>query len=243
MIAYSIFDGILLKVSSSYQPLVAITLPIMLKINVKVIIKLVSTSSNGDQFQTNAVATFLMIMIHTSYMTIILSSITTFTTGFTLMAFKLVMDFFLCLQIIWNDMKTPNDSNLLMRLLLKLALNEISQFLCPLAFMLSFLIASNGKNAHLLGGVGSSMWQYEAAIDISKTLLKMAVYLLTDLCSTALCTILLWANCKINLFKTIFLILNEFGYAFVVIIGFMVSLVNILVLFANCFIFTKILPN
>ena len=226
---YNVMGRLPLKFRLTYQPVIACVLPAMIKLNVNIVNKLVSPASNGDLMRTNIVATFLTKTHYTVYITVILGSITTFATGCTLMMIKLTMDTLICLQIIWTKRKNPDDKNETIRLLQKLVLNEIIEFIVPLAFMLSFLVAFNGKNASLMGGIGSSMWQYNKVDDITDALKKMMIFFVTDLTSVVVCSTLLWFVCKINFFKAVFLLLNEFGMVFCILVGFHVSSVSLTV--------------
>ena len=134
----------------------------------------------------------------------------------------------------------PEDISDPVRLLQKLALNEIIQFVVPLAYMLSLIVAYNGKNASLMGGIGSDMWQYEKIEDINETLTRMLWFFLTDLTSMVVCSTLLWVTCEINFFKVVCFILNEFGLVLSILIGFSVSMVSSVKLYRiNCVITVK----
>ena len=223
---YSVVGSILLKVSTSYQPFVACILPLLLKINVKIVNKIIIPASNGDSFQTTFVATFLVTLYYTLDITVKLGSITTFATGCTLMFLKLLMDFYICFKIFQAKRKMPEDTNNSIKYLQKLVLNEIVEFICPTSFMLSFLVAYNGKNAPLMGGIGSSMWQYNEIEDVYATLGMMMMFFVTDLSSVVVCSLLLWAYCKINFFKAVFQIIDEFGLLFIVLVGYVICMVS-----------------
>ena len=223
---YSAVGFILLKVSSPFQPIVACILPLLLKINVKIYNKILIPASNGDTFQTSFVGTFIVTITYTLDITVKLGSITTFATGCTLMVLKLLMDFWICFKIFQAKRKMPEDTNNSIKFLQKLVLNEIVEFICPASFMLSFLVAYNGKNAHLMGGIGSSMWQYNEIEDVYATLGMMMMFFVTDFSSVVVCSLLLWAYCKINFFKAVFQIIDEFGLLFVVLVGYIVNMVS-----------------
>ena len=223
---YSVVGFILLKVETFYQPFVACILPLLLKINVKIYNQIIKPASNGDSFQTTFVATFLVTLSYTLDITVKLGSITTFATGCTLMVLKLLMDFWICFQIIQAKRKTPEDINNSIKYLQKLVLNEIVEFICPTSFMLSFLVAYNGKNAPLMGGIGSSKWQYNEIEDVYATIGMMMMFFVTDLSSVVVCSLLLWVYCKINFFKAVFQIIDEFGLLFIVLVGYVISMVS-----------------
>ena len=61
--------------------------------------------------------------------------------------------------------------------------------------------------------------QYTKIEDIDDTLPKMMMFLLLPLSSAIVCSVLLWIKCKINFFKAMVLILEEFGFVFIVWIG------------------------
>ena len=224
---YHLVGLILLKCNESYQPIIASTLHVLVKINVKIANLLVSKASNGDLFRTKMVTTFMIVTYHMLYLTVIMGSITSFATRCTILAIKLALDIALCLQIVWTKKNRPEDTNSLIRLLQHLALNEIIQFMCPLSFMFSFVVAYNGKNSSGMAGIGLSMWQYTRIEDIDNTLLKMMTFLLLPLSSVVICSVLLWMKCNIHLFKAVVLILEEFGFVFIVWIGFLVKMVGI----------------
>ena len=198
---YHLVGHILLKCNELYQPIIVSTLHVLVKINVKVANLLVSKASNGDLFRTNMVTTFMIVTYYVLYLTVIMGSITTFATRCTILVVKLAMDISLCLQIVWSKRNRPEDTDSLIRLLQHLALNEIIQFICPLSFMFSFVVAYNGKNSPGRAGIGLSMWQHTKIEDIDETLLKMTMFLLLPLSSAIVCSVLLWMKCKINFLK------------------------------------------
>ena len=93
--------------------------------------------------------------------------------------------------------------------------------------MFFFVVAYNGKNSPGRAGIGLSMWQHTKIEDIDDTLLKMTMFLLLPLSSAIVCSVLLWMKCKINFFKAVVLILDEFGFVFIVWIGFLITIVCI----------------
>ena len=222
---YNVMGRLLLKSRDSYQPLVACTLPLLFKLHINVSTKLCVPVANGDPIRTKIVTVFWAMTHYSMFITIILGSITTFATGCTLMAIKLIMDISICLKIIWRRRNNP-DINYPITLLQKLVLNEIMQFTVPLAYMLSLLVAYNGKNASLMGGIGSDMWQYNKIENINETLTSMLLFFFTDLISVLICSTLLWVTSRINFFKVVCFILNEFGLIFSILIGIMVSMVS-----------------
>ena len=227
ILMYHLVGRILLTCNESYQPIIASILHVLVKINVKVANLLVSKASNGDLFRTNMVTTFMIVSFYMLYLTVIMGSITTFATRCTILVVKLALDISLCLQIVCTKKNRPEDTDSLIRLLQHLALNEIIQFICPLSFMVSFVVAYNGKNSPGMAGIGLSMWQYTKIEDIDDTVLKMMMFLLLPLTSAIVCSVLLWMKCKINLIKAVVLILEEFVFVFIVWIGFLVKLVCI----------------
>ena len=111
-------------------------------------------------------------------------------------------------------------------LLKKLATNELVEFICPLAFMISFVVAFVGPNSELLGNVRSTMYHYEPVEDIADFSNKILKLYLADFCSLILCSIILQFCCRINLFKALMAIQSEFGWEMFVSLGFIMSTVR-----------------
>ena len=100
---------------------------------------------------------------------------------------------------------------------MKLVLGERKSFM-PLTYSLITIMAYFGPNSHLLGNIKLEMWHYEKPIaDIQAYVSKVSLLMIADWLSFFLNGILLWHYCKINVFKIMKKLQEEFWLVFAMV--------------------------
>ena len=107
-----------------------------------------------------------------------------------------------------------------------LVLCELVEFQAPLSYILAFVCNYFGPNCHLFGNVLNGYWNFIPTEDIYQKLYKWALYFLADLSSMIITAISLWHAFKINVFKVMLDLHQEFWPVFIVVLGALLNRVS-----------------
>ena len=88
------------------------------------------------------------------------------------------------------------------------------EVMVPICYLLCFISACYGPNAHLIGDVGNNYWQYSKVEDVIHTIQYISVFWIIDISSLVICGYLLWKFCRINIYKAYAALQVEFGGGF-----------------------------
>ena len=216
-IEYSIFS-ILNFMAPFYgfpQPIVVLLLPVMREFNIWVYNGCIKRCADGDVSGAQLVGTYNLVTRHVIMLCITLGSKTTTSSSITLMAIDFTINIYYCVKIVWiTKRKSEKDDEKRINLLQELALNELVEFLAPLSFLVTIIVAYYGPNSTLIGDVGNGYWQYTAIKDIKPMIKTVVIFFLVDFVSAIVCAFLLWRFCKINLFKAAMALEKEFWGVF-----------------------------
>ena len=119
-------------------------------------------------------------------------------------------------KIIYLKRKQPHEIEKITGLLQELVINEVVEFMVPLAYLASVLVCYFGPNAKLIGNIGSDYWQYEPIHDLNHTIEFVLIFFFVDLASLLMSTTILWTFCRINLYRVYSAIQKEFGWIFTI---------------------------
>ena len=116
-----------------------------------------------------------------------------------------MMNLYLCSQVIKLHGKITNNVNheesLQLRkeeLLMKLIVNEITELLTPVIFVITFVMAYAGPNATIIGNVQNNYWQYHKIEDPFSYISGILFMTVIDFLSAGISLILVWGLYKIN---------------------------------------------
>ena len=85
----------------------------------------------------------------------------------------------------------------------ELSLVEIIEFLIPLIYISTLVVALYGPNSTILGNYGNGYWSFEAIANVEKFLLAAIKMFLIDFLSAVIGGILLWYYCSINFLREV----------------------------------------
>ena len=80
----------------------------------------------------------------------------------------------------------------------------------PLTYVICFLMAFYGPNADIMGNIKLTIWHYEAVSNIKVFLQNLSLLVCVDFMSGVINGIILWTVCKINIYKILQKIQNEY---------------------------------
>ena len=212
--------------SEDYQPIVALTLPIMREISIWIVSKLIARCSNGDNKGAEIFLKYYIAAFHTIVVCYVIGSYTTTTTTWTLIGFDFLINVMISIWIAWKKRSDPSNMDAQINLLIDLAIYELVEFHAPLSYILVIFVAYHGPNATILGNVLNSYWKYTAIENIEKTLLNMIMFFFVDFSSTLVTGSILWVFSRINLWKLFVDLQKEFRVPFCVALGSQLVLVS-----------------
>ena len=170
-----------------------------------------------------------------SFTLVLIGSMTDATTGYCFLGISILQNIKICVDIIHMYKPNVRDTNLIensrkrkQRVLTTLMLNESSDLLITIAYMLSISIAYYGPNAGIIGNVQNNYWQYHAIHSFSKYLTGISYSVLIDISCGIVTLIALKYFCSINgllFFKDK---IGQFAYAFIFCISREMNMVSIL---------------
>ena len=96
-----------------------------------------------------------------------------------------------------------------------------------LTYIIIVLMAYFGPNAEIIGNINLAIWQYQRPIeDIKLFVWNVSLFLLVDICSFIMNSLLLWCFCQIDLIKVLMKLQKEFWPAFTITEAFIFMEVN-----------------
>ena len=139
---------------------------------------------------------------------------------------RFLINIYVSLRLVWVKKRRPDDIEKQYAMLLEIVISELTEFLVPLAFLLTFIASYYGPNSNLIGNVGSSYWQYDAIDDGEQYVKTILIFFFIDFCSFVASAIILWFFCQINLAKAFVTLENEFAWIFCVQLSVLVDVVG-----------------
>ena len=131
-----------------------------------------------------------------------------------------------CFRLVWTIKQCPIRKMDQLDYLQDLVLCELIEFQAPLSYILAFVCTYFGPNGHLFGNVLNGYWNFIRTEDIYQKLYKWTLYFLVDFSSMIVTAISLWYAFKINVFKALLDLQQEFLPVFIVVLGSLLNLVS-----------------
>ena len=214
MLQYMFIKKSLLMVPPEYQWCVSIILPFTREVNSRITSKLAKKACNSDERRVEIVCNHNVSLEHAKFVTYFIGTVATTSTSACILVMDYLINLRLCLKLIWGRNRGFLDAEKCIKLLQDLAINEMIEFVTPLAYLACLVIAFYGPNSELIGGVKSNYWQYSSLESISHTITFISVFFLVDFTSVLISRYLLWRFCKISLWSACLALQKEFGFLF-----------------------------
>ena len=192
----------------NYPWLIALIMLFTKEINGYVTDKLVTKSALAENLvEAQFMAKINNNLCYSIVLTLLLTKVTK-VTELALLGINFAMNLVLCHKAIRQKTKILTfDSNakirksLMEKAVTELILNEVTEIIVPVAFILSFVAAFYGPNKDILAGVGCTIWQFQEIEDLSTFLIPVAKMAVLDSGSFLLAGGLLWECASINIFQ------------------------------------------
>ena len=168
--------------------------------------KFLCKAAVSEDFLTlQGISDIQVAVVYKSFVIMIMTSETYGITNGFVLVIPFLLNMHICFQVINLHQQISNDGNdtehlhvRKLRLLMKLLINEIVEFLTPLIFLITFIIAYYGPNATIIGNVQNNYWQYGCVENLLSYVSVILLMTIVDLSSAVISVCLLWRICKIN---------------------------------------------
>ena len=149
-------------------------------------------------------------VLYKAFIISIISINSNMIVGYFFLGVPFLTNLYLCFQVIRLHGKDINDINqeeqLLLRkeeLLMKLIVNEITELLTPIIFLITFIMAYIGPNATIIGNVQNNYWQYHKIEDPLSYVCGILLMTAIDFLSAGISLSLVWGFYEINCWQFI----------------------------------------
>ena len=223
---YYVIIKLMIVCPMKYQWVVALATPLLREFNIWISFKYAKQATNGDTKRAEIVCNQAMCCGHAYIMVCTLGAIATVETSALVLCIDFCINVYLCCRIIFSKRNRPMDTEKRIGLLQELIVNEIVEFMVPLAYLMVFVVGYYGPNAELIGTIRNDYWQYSPVDDIGYTIKCVMAFFFADLGSIFVSILLLWKHCRINLCRGFVAMHEEFGFAFTVQLASIVNFVS-----------------
>ena len=223
---YQVFGKLFDMIRNPYQPIIALCLPLVREFNSWVMANLYGKAAKSDIIGSKLVGGYMVSTWHAVFLCYSIGSLTTDITSWLIMGTDFLINICISLRLVWVKKRRPDDIEKQYELLLEVLIAELTEFLVPLAFLLTFIASYYGPNSTLIGNVGSSYWQYNAVDDGKQYVKNILMFFFIDFCSCVASAIVLWLFCRINLAKAFVTLETEFAWIFCVQLSILVQVVG-----------------
>ena len=204
---------VMMKLPLSLQWLVAFVVPVLRELNLTVLKKILKYAVDLDLFslmKTRLTATITVFVINSFWIAIVVSSLASPATGYSMLAVDFALNVYDTWQIIKLNRKVLPKNGFekvkqITHFLKKkeetmgLVAVEMIEMLVPIAYIITFIIAFYGKNAELIGGVKFGGWQHKEVDDLISFSSDLMMMFAIDFTALIVSAILLWRYASINL--------------------------------------------
>ena len=171
-----------------------------------------------DETRSNLLELIRTNITFASYVAIALGSFVTELTGYVILSVDFAMNVWTAIKISKTYKKI--DPNLISNEksmkdikynLSELALVEIIEFVVPINYIVTLVIAMYGPNSLILGNYGNGYWQFKPIESLDKYVTGAFEMFFVDCCSFFVGSCILWRFCSINFLREVCLQIKKHG--------------------------------
>ena len=238
-IEYWVLSWVFFVMPRQYQWILAFVLPFTREVGGTLLAR-ISIHTRGRQgYAGDQVSTNLAITYHSLFLSVCIANTATDLTIWVL----LVIDFLIniCFTVkIYRLKRNFSERNLetICELIQVLVLTEYLEMVIPLGYLICLVAAYYGPNAHILGNIRNSYWQYKEIVDMWHSFCNLAILIAIDSLSFVMSFIMLYFVSDINLLKVLLLLQTEYGFIFAIHQAFLLEYLFCTIAIACAFDFT-----
>lgn len=203
---------VMVRLPISIQWVVAFVVPVLRELNLSVLKKFLKNAvgvSPDSIARSNVIATISTFVNNTFWIAIVVSSLASQVTGYSMLAVDFTWNVYDTWQVIKLNRKIlPKDEMQKNEHIHKrkeetmaLVAVEMIEMLVPIAYVITFTIAFYGANAELIGGVKFGGWQHNEVEDLIRFSSDLMMMFGIDFTALIISGILLWRFASTNILK------------------------------------------
>ena len=197
------------KIPIKIQWIMAIIFPLARELNLWILTKLLEKATNYELtigLVPKLTALIAVNIVHAFFVAMILGNSSTKVTSYAILAVEVILNLYSSYQIIKLHRKTVSKDLLETEKImtekkeetLQLFAVETVEYLVPLVYTITFLMAFYGPNATILGNIRNSDWQYQEVEDVEHFIGELMKMFFVDLASLAVSGTIFWKVCSAN---------------------------------------------
>ena len=175
-IAYMVITKAIRLCPTKLQWTVALALPLYREFTSWMIARYAQKASHGDVRSTEIVCGQSVGSGYAITLIVAIGSFATIETSSVLLSIDLLINIYICCKIIYLKTKSPMKIDQQISLIQELVVNELVEFMLPLAYLGCLLLGYYGPNSELIGGLKSGYWQYSPIEDIAHTIKIILIF-------------------------------------------------------------------
>ena len=191
------------KTPSDFQWIVGFGFPILREVSYWLSVKILCFAF--EERSSRVVQLIVRNVSHSLMISVSLGTFVTKFTGYVILLTDFALNIWNAIGIVHIHRKIDQISNTEKKLVetkqsahLELVLIEIIEFIVPLVYIVSLVIALYGPNSNILGNYGNGYWTFEEIENVAKSLIVASKLVLIDLFSGIIGGLILWYYCSIN---------------------------------------------
>ena len=223
----------LIMLPSDFQWFLSIILPALWTINIWIIDNIIYKVVPYDCQEAKICNLAFIRSIHTTYVAIILANVTECVL-YSILGIEFFVQIYSCYEIVRLHRKSnvegqnnETKKKINIQNVLELVLSETIDVVASSAYAITLAAAYYGPNATILGNIRNSYWTFKGIQDIEKTLTAVFQIAAIDLGIGAICGLVLWNCCKINLLQEFCKLMKTYWLVIAVRIAIVMSRVSL----------------
>ena len=206
---------ILLALPTAAQPVIALIFPLTRELNLRVLSKFLENANDPEstnKMVPKLTATISVNIVNSFFVALIIASNATVTTSNCIIAVDFLLNIYSSVRIVqFHQKTTPEDAIPTLESTeydlkkkeetLDLYAVESIEYLVPLIYTVTFLIAFYGPNADIIGNVGMTRWKFQGVEDVKSYIEELLKIFAIDLAALIVSTIIFWKLASINMLR------------------------------------------
>ena len=226
MILVIIISRVAIDAVKQYEQIIVFTFIATREMLLWIDTRIIERTSDADLVGAKIVSKYYILVGHSILLCSLLASHLSDYASWGLIGADFCINILKCIRFIWIRFRTPARIHKQIDILQDLVICELVEFQAPLSFMLTFICAYYGPNGNLFGNILNGYWDFVATDDLNQKLSKWTFYFLADFSSMIVTSVCLWHSFKINVFKILLDLQQEFWPGFSVILGSLLTHVS-----------------
>ena len=195
----------MLAIPKTYQPIMAIILPITREFDLFLLNSLGRKAMGGTNRDADMLTVIEQNCNYSAFLAISLGQLATEYTTYSILFVEFLINLYKVLKIVNLSKKIKADAiekekldPIKQEIVSDLVVVELVEVIMPLAYAMSVLTAYYGPNGQIIGNIKNSYWSYTAIHDLGKLLMSIFQMFAIDFVSLAFGWVVLWKLSLLN---------------------------------------------